>query len=1038
MGTFLADLHIHSRFSRATSKNLTFRHLAAWASVKGLDILGTGDFTHPGWLAMLEDELEPDEGGLFRLKQTADLARELPGMEGDLPCRTKFLLSSEISSIYKRGGRVRKVHNLVYMPDLDAAKRFNAKLAQVGNIASDGRPILGLDSRNLLEMVLETHPQAYLIPAHIWTPWFSVFGSKSGFDTLEECFGDLTSEIFALETGLSSDPAMNWLWSDLDAYALVSNSDAHSGPNLGREANIFHGAKDYTGIFRALKGKLSATEFRGTLEFYPEEGKYHLDGHRKCGVVVDPREGRRSDNICPVCGKPLTVGVLNRVLELADRTTPVRPVGHPGFTSLIPLPEIVSEIVGTGPRTKKVARMYFSLIERFGTEMQILRSVPVEDLKRFSSVVAEAVTRLREDQVVRQGGFDGQYGTIKVFSRQEREAFKRGKAMLPIPVDRQEQVHAQGATPRSFEADPKPRPEPIAEPNTLQQQAIEAGPGPVLVLAGPGTGKTHTLMGRVKHLLAQGEDPATMLVVTFTRRAAQEIRNRLALVDPRGSKMRADTLHAMAFDFWSRKLGEAPVLLSEEGARSLFATANPDLSGQSLKRAWESMNRDRELGRAGDSAYYLNYTGQKSAWNLVDYTDLLEFWLEQLRTETDAHDADRYAHVLVDEVQDLSPLQMALISALVDKQGTGFFAIGDPNQSIYGFRGAVADVQSHLKALWPDLVTVSLEKNYRSTRQVLDLAQGVFPHAAGLSAVRQDMGSAVLFQAGTAAQEAAWMGGKILSLVGGTAHWQADAGEQGGLGPGDIAVLVRFKALIPLYRNMFDKMGIPCAAPEAEAFFRDPRVERILAQAGAVFGIMTTDMEQVCPDDILARGPEHIARYVGDRPPFDRMFWSSTPFKKLVASYHQHGSWAGLLNHLSLESELEEIRLAAQKVQIMTLHGAKGLEFEAVFLPALEEGILPFVGTDILTGKVQSLEIRSDVDEERRLFYVGLTRAKQRVYLSHSRERKIFGHTLRGKPTRFLRDLPAHGLSVRSARAHVRVQEKSLTMLEKMRPHKMS
>jgi uncharacterized protein (TIGR00375 family) len=925
------------------------------------------------------------------------------------------------------------------MPDLDAVKRFNARLAQVGNIASDGRPILGLDSRNLLEMVLENHPEACLIPAHIWTPWFSVFGSKSGFDSLEECFGDLTSEIFALETGLSSDPAMNWLWSHLDNYALVSNSDAHSGPNLGREANVFHGAKDYIGIFRALKGKLSATEFRGTIEFYPEEGKYHLDGHRKCGVVVDPREGRLADNICPVCGKPLTVGVLNRVLELADRTTPVRPVGHPGFTSLIPLPEIVSEIVGTGPRTKKVANMYFSLIQRFGTEMQILRSVPVEDLKRYSSVLAEAITRLREDQVVKKGGFDGQYGTIKVFSRQEREAFKRGKAMLPIPVKGPKDVHDGGATPaESATTRQETRPESLAEPNTRQQQAIEAGPGPVLVLAGPGTGKTHTLMGRVKHLLAQGVDPATMLVVTFTRRAAREIKSRLALVDASGQKVRADTLHAMAFDFWSKRLGEPPVLLSEEGARSLFAAANPDLSGQSFKQAWESMNRDRELGRAGSSAHYLNYTDQKSAWNLVDYTDLLEFWLEQLRSESGVNEEDTYAHVLVDEVQDLSPLQMALITALVDRQGSGFFAIGDPCQSIYGFRGAVADVQAHLKALWPDLIEVSLEKNYRSTRQVLDLAQGVFPHAAGLSAVRQDDGSAVLFQAGTASQEAAWMGGKILALLGGTAHWQADRGDQGGLGPGDIAVLVRFRALIPLYKNMFEKMGIPCAAPEAEAFFRDPRVERILGQAGAVLGIMTKDMEQVCPDDILARGPEHVARYVGDRPPFDRMFWSSTPFKQLVAGYRQHGSWAGLLNHISLESELEQIRSSAQKVQIMTLHGAKGLEFDAVFLPALEEGILPFVGTDILTGKVQHLEIRSDVDEERRLFYVGVTRARQRVYLSHSRERKIFGHTLRGRPTRFLKDLPAHGLRVRSARAHTRVQEKPLTMFEKMRPEKMS
>jgi superfamily I DNA/RNA helicase len=557
---------------------------------------------------------------------------------------------------------------------------------------------------------------------------------------------------------------------------------------------------------------------------------------------------------------------------------------------------------------------------------------------------------------------------------------------------------------------------------------MDAGPDPVLVLAGPGTGKTQTLMGRVEGLLARGEDPKNILIVTFTRRAAREIRERLAHLGEKGQQVRADTLHAMGFAFWSEKLGEPPVLLSEEGARSLFATANPDLSGQSLKQAWETMGRDRELGRTDSSEYYLNYAGQKSVWNLVDYTDLLEFWLEQLRDETGGDEQESFAHVLVDEVQDLSPLQMALVTALAGDQGRGFFAIGDPNQSIYGFRGALSNVLGHLQALWPNLETVSLEKNYRSTQQVLDLARGVFPDASGLTAVREDQGKTVLFQAGTATQEAAWMGGKILSLIGGTAHWQADAGNQGGVGPGDIAVLVRFKALIPLYRKTLEKMGVPCVAPEAEAFFKDPRVEKILAQAGAVLGIITEDVQQICPDTILTRGPEHIARYVGDNPPFDRTFWSSTPFKTLAARYKEHGSWAGVLSQISLESELEAIRSRSQKVQIMTMHGAKGLEFEAVFLPALEEGILPFVGVDILTGKVRSAAARFDVDEERRLFYVGLTRARQRVYLSHSRERRVFGHTLHARPSRFVKDLSGEGLSVRSARAHTKVQEKQLMM----------
>jgi len=312
VNTYIADLHIHSRFSRATSKNLTPRNLAAWARVKGVDVLATGDFTHPGWMDMISEQLAPEENGLFRLRDEKGVAAEIPWYSGKINVGSvRFILCTEISSIYKKAGKVRKIHNLVFMPGLDAARKFNTRLAQVGNLASDGRPILGLDARDLLEMVLETDPLAYVVPAHIWTPWFSLFGSKSGFDRIEDCFGDLSGEIFALETGLSSDPEMNWLWSALDRFSLISNSDAHSGEKLAREGNIFSGEMSFAGMRAALRREDGATRFEGTLEFYPEEGKYHLDGHRKCGVMLEPRETLLHKGICPTCGKPLTIGVLN-------------------------------------------------------------------------------------------------------------------------------------------------------------------------------------------------------------------------------------------------------------------------------------------------------------------------------------------------------------------------------------------------------------------------------------------------------------------------------------------------------------------------------------------------------------------------------------------------------------------------------------------------------------------------------------------------------------------------------------------------------
>ncbi|MCP4667435.1 MAG: AAA family ATPase, partial [Deltaproteobacteria bacterium] len=328
---FLADLHIHSHFSRATSRNLDPEHLDLWARKKGLAVIGTGDFTHPGWVAELRDKLVEAEEGLYQLEpgRRKGVDAQAPA---SCPGPTRFLLSGEISCIYKKGGKTRKVHHLILMPDMASVLKLNKRLDRIGNITSDGRPILGLDSRDLLEIVLEASERAFFIPAHVWTPWFSLFGSKSGFDALEECFEDLSPHIHALETGLSSDPPMNRLLSALDNYVLVSNSDAHSPGKLGREANLFDTGLGYSRMVGAMT---RGTGFMGTVEFFPEEGKYHLDGHRKCRARLEPEETKDLEESCPVCGKPVTVGVLHRVHDLADRDAPAL---SKHFHSLIPLP----------------------------------------------------------------------------------------------------------------------------------------------------------------------------------------------------------------------------------------------------------------------------------------------------------------------------------------------------------------------------------------------------------------------------------------------------------------------------------------------------------------------------------------------------------------------------------------------------------------------------------------------------------------------------------------------------------------------------
>jgi DNA helicase II / ATP-dependent DNA helicase PcrA len=412
---FIADLHTHSRFSRATSQALDPEHLSLWARKKGISVLGTGDFTHPGWFAELADKLidAPCEG-LYQLSPDIQRAVEAEAPSA-CPGPTRFLFTGEISCIYKKDGRTRKLHHLILMPDRDAVARFNRRLDRIGNISSDGRPILGLDSKALLEITLETSEKAFFIPAHIWTPWFSLFGSKSGFDAIEECFEDLTGHIYALETGLSSDPLMNRCISALDPYLLVSNSDAHSPGKLGREANLFDTHLDYPHMIQAMK---TGAGFAGTIEFFPEEGKYHLDGHRNCGVRFHPEETLRLEGICPVCRRPLTVGVLNRIYEFSDRSAPR--LSKP-FHSLIPLPEIVSEILGCGPASKKAARFYEKLLADLGPELQILMDVPLDRIEVSGGpVLAEAVRRMRRNQVIRDEGYDGRFGTIHLFQESEK------------------------------------------------------------------------------------------------------------------------------------------------------------------------------------------------------------------------------------------------------------------------------------------------------------------------------------------------------------------------------------------------------------------------------------------------------------------------------------------------------------------------------------------------------------------------------------------------------------------------------------------
>ncbi len=428
---FIADFHIHSRFSRATSKEITVENLARWAQIKGLTVLGTGDFTHPAWLKELKENLEPAEPGLYKLKRKVQSEkRKDNGFNNINAEETRFILSSEISCIYSKNNRVRKIHILVLSPTFEAVEKINSRLEFIGNLKADGRPILGLDAKELLKIVLQVSPASIVIPCHAWTPWFSIFGSKSGFDSLEECFEDYSRYIYAAETGLSSDPAMNWRLSSLDKITLVSNSDSHSLRKLGREANVFDAELSYRSIMEAIKLK-DPKKFLYTIEFFPEEGKYHFDGHRLCNVCLSPAESKKHGNLCPVCGKPLTIGVLNRVEELADRPEGAEPSLVIPFKHLVPLEEIIAEAIGMLPGAKKVDAEYQLLIKKFGNEFNILLEADHGELMTATlPEIAEGISRVRDGKVIIDPGYDGVFGKVRIFNQGEQKTICKQRALF--------------------------------------------------------------------------------------------------------------------------------------------------------------------------------------------------------------------------------------------------------------------------------------------------------------------------------------------------------------------------------------------------------------------------------------------------------------------------------------------------------------------------------------------------------------------------------------------------------------------------------
>ena len=1070
------------------------------------------------------------------------------------------MLSVEISTIYKKLDKTRKIHHLIYAPDFEAMDRVTGSLARIGNLHSDGRPILGLDSRHLLEIALESDPGSYLVPAHIWTPWFAALGSKSGFDAIDDCYGDLAQHIFAVETGLSSDPPMNWRVSSLDRFRLVSNSDAHSPEKLGREVCVFDTELDYFALRRALE---TGEGYAGTLEFFPEEGKYHLDGHRSCDVRLSPNETRRREGLCPVCGKPLTVGVMHRVEDLADRAEEAAPPETAGaMRSLVPLPEILAEIHQVGPKAKRVAQHYESLLGRLGPELPLLDSLPLEEIAPAASpLVAEAVSRLRKEKVVRQAGYDGVYGTIRLFEDAELRRHTRGaslfgeekaparpdrRAPLPTagggnaaqPTGREESggqgdarclaerqparpqgetdhdepgsrslypgdrtgrsreagdeepaarsPHAPDATGSREEGGPIGLPDAEPTPETSsqhveaavrsapdrglrlgdllagldadQRRAAEIAHGPLLIVAGPGSGKTRTLTHRLAHLVTNhAVPPARCLAITFTRRAAEEMRSRLWILLPEEwEHVPLHTFHSLglsilkehrnaaglqrgfrvAADAERRLMLREALGVSERKARALLAAVSRAKRSRTPPPAAAAMTTagDEKLREAFET-----YAKEMELRNQVDFDDLVIRAADALESDPTlrARYRERYPWVSIDEYQDVDEQQARLVKQLVPPDGN-VCAIGDPDQAIYGFRGADVRFFSEFRRDHPAVRTVSLTRNYRSDRNIVTLSGQVIARSGSarrsVPAVEDAPALVTLHEAPTERAEAEFIVQSLERTLGGHSFFSIDSGrsadqeaEARDLSFSDFAVLYRTEAQVPAlaealrrsgmpfqqrsHRPLLDRPGVAALAdamrrapPGAssvrerlEAAFLDTAEPPSSPQGSTSPRSRSSSGLRARAEGPGAAHPVRASESAAD-PGADRQAEEAREARELLTPLAAAcgDELERFLAELALGTEIDTWDPRADRISLLTLHAAKGLEFPVVFIAGCENGLIP-----LTWGKPR----REDLEEERRLFYVGVTRARSKLYLCRAKKRLWRGKVRERQPSPYIADI---------------------------------
>ena len=1042
---YIADLHIHSSYSRATAKNITPEVLELWGRKKGIKLIGTGDFTHPEWRRELGERLQPLGNGLYKLRDEYIQEKEKYKCCGDKVDDSRFVITGEISSIYKQDGKVRKVHSLIILPSLDDAQKISARLENIGNIHSDGRPILGLSCRDLAEIVFDTCPKAIYVPAHIWTPHFSMFGAFSGFDTVEECFKDMSGEIHAVETGLSSDPVMNRRVSMLDNYQLISNSDAHSPSKLGREATIFSGELSYDGLYAGIR---KGEGLFGTIEFYPEEGKYHLDGHRKCRLSLSPSETESYKGICPVCGKKITIGVLHRVEELADRGDDYRHPQAKPFESLMPLNEVIGASWGKSPESAKVKECCEEMLSFLGPEFFILREAPISDIKTAAGgSVAEGIKRLREGKVILKAGFDGEYGKVSLFTDDE---LKNSEGQLSFfgmtqrETEESKESIKESEKTKSIEKIKKTEAakntgDVASVLNERQLLVVKSRSEVTAVSAGPGTGKTKTLVEAIiERVEERGVKPSEITAFTFTKKAAGELKERLnRRLKSRSRYIKTGTIHSICLDLLKRACKDCEI--ADEFVAKGYALEAVEAFGLSLsvrdflkeisliKNTGEEYLETTDISNMKEAYHYYNRRLKENG--LMDFDDILISCTELLHTKEGRKlKGKAFSYIFTDEFQDIGRLEYEVIKALFEG-GKELFVIGDSDQSIYGFRGADANIFLRLKEDFPNLNLIRLNINYRSEPDIVEASRVLISDNPGgqreLLSAKEAIGSAAeeaegdkeqgskernseernsedgnaieIARAESGLSEAIFIARKINELVGGIDMLDRDLR---GNDPektrsfSDIAVLYRSNYQAGLIEKALRKEGIPYIVSGREDFLLEESVRACVQffkyvflgdeGAGELYLNIMSGLKKNALSEVILEGERdkyiESVKSAGKAVPCDIISaWAEASglskdegIEKLMNCALFYTDMEEFLTDLSMGEESDISRVgkkgySADAVRLSTVHGAKGLEFPVVFIFGADERNLP--------------EEEAELFEERRIFFVAMTRAKEKLYI---------------------------------------------------------